>query len=176
MTTGLLLANFCTGQEIRWNDTHSLINNDLALKMQIEDKHKLARMAVQNFEQMLSWGLVSRSKCKIYKIENYVDFSEYIYGFWDIEYNVYKPGSYRASRETLANEQIESSWKHILTLIDLNRSMSSHSQYDKESARDMIEDYFKNLTSWQFVRDCSPSVRLTLPLKIKFVEKYLQIN
>ena len=157
-----------------WTDSHELINNEIAAKYHIDDKQQLISMSVTKFKWMCSVGLVNWNRCKIFHITSYVDFCDYLLGYWDTEYSIETPGSEKGERELLADTKSEKIWNDLLQAMSLHEEMSKNARYDKDSGVRMIREYLRELMNFDIVHDNSPAIRLLLPERINLVEKYLK--
>jgi len=170
----MCVSALAAAQEVPWADSHNLINTDVAVKMKIDDPDILIRMAVKDFEGMFKIGLLNKELCDLYQINDHVDFCDYVYGYWDTSYAIYKPGSEQAKREIEADEASERAWQNALSSIKLHEELSANPKYDRDSGIDLIREFLTELTSWQNVHDSSPAVRLKLPERVKFIKSYLK--
>lgn len=157
-----------------FQDSHGLINTDVAFKLNIEDNQQLMKMVVNDFEGMFKSGLIIQERCRLFKIRNHADFYEYLRGSWDTSYAEYRPGGERARREIEADEKAERAWNNVLSAIELHDEMLPLAKYDKDSGIIAIHQFFNELTQEQVVRDNSPRIRLLLPERVEFVNKYLK--
>jgi hypothetical protein len=153
LTIVALASTLSYAQEVPWSDSHHIINVDLAVKMNIDDPDILIRMAVNDFDKMFKIGLLDKELCKLFQINDHVDFCDYLYGFWDTTYAQYKPGSDQARREIEADGASERAWENAQSAIKLDIELSSNPKYDRTSGAAMIREYLQELTSWQNVHD-----------------------
>jgi len=177
MTLALACAAFSQDNfKPTWDDSHSLINNEVAAKLNIEDADTLIKMATDDFEGMFKSGLLNTERCSLFQINDHADFCDYLYGYWDMSFATARPGSMKADLETKADDKAERAWSNALACIKIQEELSTNPRYDKESGIMAIKEQLATLKSCDVVRDNSPKIRLLLPDRVAFLTKYLNTH
>lgn len=156
---------------VLWGDSHNLINSELAVQNGITDKPTMINKVIHNFDSLRRKGIINDDLCQLYYINSYVDFVDYLLGYWDTDFSTETPERVQAPREDEADATINDCWSKILGYMKLK---SDDMTLDSEVVTDEIMRLYRTMTAFQVVHDCSPSVRMTLPEKRHAVRLFLQ--
>ncbi len=155
---------------VLWNDSHNLINSELAVQNGITDKPTLINKVISNFDSLRRKGIINDDLCQLYYINSYVDFVDYILGYWDTDFSTETPDRVQAPREDEADATINDCWSKILGYMKLKMDDMT---LDSEIITDEIMRLYRTMTAFQVVHDSSPDVRVTLPEKRRAVRLFL---
>jgi len=163
----LVALTFAQDDTAPWDDTHEIINTEVALRLGLDDKEKLLDYAVANFPAMLKNGVLNADKARLYRIDDHADFGDYLYGYYDSDYTEARPGGEQAKLEEEADEKLNAAWESITASIAIAAAERGNTNFDMDSVVDEIRASLRVMRSRSVVRNCSPALRLTLGGKIR---------